>query len=112
MASPTAYESVRLIFSTKDVRVLTFGDQTLRSVGTEASEASIFAPAYGRKDSANSTATTATAATTASGRSEHGPTRRATVPVVNRYTHCGRHSDQYLFGGWGDLVKGVFHKKE
>lgn len=31
---------------------------------------------------------------------------------VNVHTHCGRHSDQFLFGGWGPLVKGVFHKKD
>lgn len=24
-------------------------------------------------------------------------------PTVNVYTHCGRHSDQYLFSGWSNI---------
>lgn len=27
-------------------------------------------------------------------------------PTVNVYTHCGRHSSQWLFSGWGSLKKG------
>ncbi|KAI1742198.1 hypothetical protein F4680DRAFT_413187 [Xylaria scruposa] len=32
---------------------------------------------------------------------------------VNLYTHCGRHTDQYLFGGHSisDSVKGLLRKK-
>ncbi|KAI2612168.1 uncharacterized protein GGS25DRAFT_109162 [Hypoxylon fragiforme] len=32
-------------------------------------------------------------------------------PTVNVYTHCGRHSDQYLFGGWSNIVKSTFKKE-
>ncbi|KAI1413033.1 hypothetical protein F5Y13DRAFT_40711 [Hypoxylon sp. FL1857] len=31
-------------------------------------------------------------------------------PTVNHYTYCGRHSDQYLFGGWSNIVKSPFKK--
>ncbi|KAK6952805.1 hypothetical protein Daesc_005099 [Daldinia eschscholtzii] len=27
------------------------------------------------------------------------------APMVNVYTHCGRHTDQYLFGGWSNIFK-------
>ncbi|KAI8960294.1 hypothetical protein F5Y11DRAFT_358577 [Daldinia sp. FL1419] len=27
------------------------------------------------------------------------------TPTVNVYTHCGRHTDQYLFGGWSNIFK-------
>ncbi|KAI1402199.1 hypothetical protein F4819DRAFT_293900 [Hypoxylon fuscum] len=40
------------------------------------------------------------------------PTRKFTgssskphSPTVNVYTHCGRHSDQYLFSGWSHLFR-------
>ncbi|KAI1634806.1 hypothetical protein F4809DRAFT_643104 [Biscogniauxia mediterranea] len=32
-------------------------------------------------------------------------------PTVNLYTHCGRHSDQFLFGGWTDLIRSRFKKE-
>ncbi|KAI5926555.1 hypothetical protein F4810DRAFT_707644 [Camillea tinctor] len=32
-------------------------------------------------------------------------------PTVNLYTHCGRHSDQFLFGGWSDLIRSHFKKE-
>ncbi|OTA81155.1 hypothetical protein M434DRAFT_213228 [Hypoxylon sp. CO27-5] len=45
------------------------------------------------------------------------PTRKSTSssskphsPTVNHYTYCGRHSDQYLFGGWSNIVKSPFKK--
>ncbi|KAI1376831.1 hypothetical protein F4677DRAFT_75578 [Hypoxylon crocopeplum] len=31
-------------------------------------------------------------------------------PTVNVHTHCGRHSDQYLFGGWSNVVKSALRK--
>ncbi|KAI2465925.1 hypothetical protein F4781DRAFT_373548 [Annulohypoxylon bovei var. microspora] len=31
-------------------------------------------------------------------------------PTVNVYTHCGRHTDQYLFGGWSNAFKNAFKK--
>ncbi|KAI1092456.1 hypothetical protein F5B19DRAFT_209947 [Rostrohypoxylon terebratum] len=31
-------------------------------------------------------------------------------PTVNVYTHCGRHTDQYLFGGWSNAFKHAFKK--
>ncbi|KAI1641804.1 hypothetical protein F4815DRAFT_157157 [Daldinia loculata] len=33
----------------------------------------------------------------------HHPKHHA--PTVNLYTHCGRHTDQYLFGGWSNIFK-------
>ncbi|KAI1468253.1 uncharacterized protein F4812DRAFT_360077 [Daldinia caldariorum] len=33
----------------------------------------------------------------------HHPKHHA--PTVNVYTHCGRHTDQYLFGGWSNIFK-------
>ncbi|KAI6091787.1 hypothetical protein F4821DRAFT_225598 [Hypoxylon rubiginosum] len=44
------------------------------------------------------------------------PTRKSTSspkphsPTVNVYTHCGRHTDQYLFSGWSNVVKSPFKK--
>ncbi|KAI1768662.1 hypothetical protein GGR53DRAFT_346540 [Hypoxylon sp. FL1150] len=46
------------------------------------------------------------------------PTRQSTAssskphhsPTVNVYTHCGRHTDQYLFSGWSNIVKSPFRK--
>ncbi|KAI1176260.1 hypothetical protein F4777DRAFT_546953 [Nemania sp. FL0916] len=34
--------------------------------------------------------------------------------TVNRYTHCGRHTDQFLFGGHSisDSIKDLMRKKE
>ncbi|KAI1313635.1 hypothetical protein F5Y03DRAFT_103999 [Xylaria venustula] len=34
-------------------------------------------------------------------------------PTVNLYTHCGRHTDQYLFGGHSlsDAIKDILKKK-
>ncbi|KAI0883537.1 uncharacterized protein GGS22DRAFT_32585 [Annulohypoxylon maeteangense] len=31
-------------------------------------------------------------------------------PTVNVYTHCGRHTDQYLLGGWSEAFKNAFKK--
>ena len=35
-------------------------------------------------------------------------------PTKNVYTHCGRHTDQYLLGGRSmtDLVRNIFTKKD
>ncbi len=33
--------------------------------------------------------------------------RKASSPTVNVYSHCGRHSDQFLFSGWGDVLRGI-----
>lgn len=108
-ASPTTYENVcHASLTNKPLLQTDIQYQTIRSAGTEASEASSFAPTYSRQDTSS---TTTSRGTQISRNSMSGPSRRATAPVVNRYTHCGRHSDQYLFGGWGDLVKGVFSKK-
>ncbi|KAI1781480.1 hypothetical protein F4818DRAFT_38873 [Hypoxylon cercidicola] len=45
------------------------------------------------------------------------PTRKSTgssakphSPTVNVYTTCGRHTDQYLFSGWSNVVKSPFRK--
>lgn len=38
--------------------------------------------------------------------------RKVSTGSVNANSFCGRHSDQFLFGGWGDIVKGVFHPKK
>ena len=41
--------------------------------------------------------------------------RRHTVdPRVNIHTECGRHGDDWLFGGWnlGDTVKKIWDKKD
>jgi hypothetical protein len=31
-------------------------------------------------------------------------------PKKNVYTECGRHSDEWLFGGWSDKVKRLWEK--
>ncbi|KAI0181032.1 hypothetical protein GGR52DRAFT_567281 [Hypoxylon sp. FL1284] len=48
---------------------------------------------------------------------QHTQTRKSTEahakthsPTVNVYTHCGRHSDQFLFSGWSNVVKSPFRK--
>ncbi|KAI1427040.1 hypothetical protein F5Y12DRAFT_226336 [Xylaria sp. FL1777] len=35
-------------------------------------------------------------------------------PTVNLYTHCGRHTDQYLFGGhsFSESIKDILRKKQ
>ncbi|KAI0202206.1 hypothetical protein F4808DRAFT_82642 [Astrocystis sublimbata] len=46
--------------------------------------------------------------------SSEGMHRASSQQAVNLYTHCGRHTNAYLFGGHSisDSVKGVFRKKE
>ncbi|KAI0834861.1 hypothetical protein F5Y06DRAFT_149776 [Hypoxylon sp. FL0890] len=39
-----------------------------------------------------------------------GSSSKPHSPTVNHYTYCGRHSDQYLFSGWSNLVKAPFKK--
>ncbi|KAI1074357.1 hypothetical protein F5B20DRAFT_441767 [Whalleya microplaca] len=34
------------------------------------------------------------------------------TPTVNVYTHCGRHTDQYLLGGWSNLIKSTFQSRK
>jgi hypothetical protein len=34
------------------------------------------------------------------------------VPKKNVYTECGRHSDEWLFGGWSDKVKKLWEKNK
>ncbi|KAI5859370.1 hypothetical protein GGS23DRAFT_600495 [Durotheca rogersii] len=41
----------------------------------------------------------------ATSRKASDPAPKPYSPTVNVYTHCGRHSDQYLFKGWSDLVR-------
>ncbi|XXG96685.1 hypothetical protein Hte_002975 [Hypoxylon texense] len=42
--------------------------------------------------------------------SQPTPTRKPHSPTVNVYTHCGRHTDQFLFSGWSNVVKSPFRK--
>ena len=37
-------------------------------------------------------------------RRTEGTTRRVSNEHVNVYTECGRHSNQWLFGGWGKIL--------
>ncbi|KAF3770376.1 hypothetical protein M406DRAFT_354420 [Cryphonectria parasitica EP155] len=83
MASPTSYES-----------------QTPRTVGAGPSSSPRHCPRTDSMDSNVSTSSTAS-----------HQNRKVSTPR-NVYTHCGRHSDQYLFGGWGDVVKNVFHHRK
>ncbi|KAL2289063.1 hypothetical protein FJTKL_02891 [Diaporthe vaccinii] len=59
-----------------------------------------------RKDSSNSVSSTMSSASAAS-----IPRRKKVSSPsssnVNQYTHCGRHTDQYLFSGWSK----VFNRK-
>ena len=43
-----------------------------------------------------------------------GSFSKPSSPTKNVYTHCGRHTDQYLFGGrsMSDLFRGVFPKRD
>ncbi|KAI0907945.1 hypothetical protein F4824DRAFT_494346 [Ustulina deusta] len=38
---------------------------------------------------------------------------KASTPTVNLYTHCGRHTNQYLFGGHSisESIKDILKKK-
>ncbi|KAI1384541.1 uncharacterized protein F4822DRAFT_366415 [Hypoxylon trugodes] len=40
------------------------------------------------------------------------PPSKPHSPTVNVYTHCGRHTDQYLLGGWSNLIKGPFKREK
>ncbi|KAK9769971.1 hypothetical protein AB5N19_12672 [Seiridium cardinale] len=50
---------------------------------------------------------------TPSRKSTSGSTKstKPTSPTVNRHTHCGRHSDQWLFGGFSDVIKSAWKKE-
>ena len=37
--------------------------------------------------------------------------KKPVTPTVNRHTHCGRHSNQYLFHGWSDMVRGMINRE-
>lgn len=63
-----------------------------------------------RMDSTTSTESSASTDSYQSISSENA--RKVSTGSINANSYCGRHSDQYLFGGWGDLVKGVFHTKK
>jgi hypothetical protein len=65
-----------------------------------------FPTTHNRKDSSSTTASTASDSSTTF------DTKKPTSPK-NVYTHCGRHTDQYLFGGkgLGDLWKAVAKKE-
>ncbi|KAG8161818.1 hypothetical protein KVR01_008805 [Diaporthe batatas] len=56
--------------------------------------------AMSRKDSSNSVTSTMSSASAAS-----VPRRKkaSSTSNVNTYTHCGRHTDQYLFSGWSKI---------
>ncbi|KAI1097965.1 hypothetical protein F4804DRAFT_142720 [Jackrogersella minutella] len=43
-------------------------------------------------------------------RKSSGSTSKPHSPTVNVYTHCGRHTDQYLLGGWSNVVRSAFKK--
>lgn len=78
-----------------------------------SSEKAPFSPtSYTRRTDSNGS--TASSASTDSyqitGAGENA--RKASTGSVNANSFCGRHSDQFLFGGWGDIVKGVFHHKK
>ncbi|KAI0439591.1 hypothetical protein F4803DRAFT_553908 [Xylaria telfairii] len=47
-------------------------------------------------------------------RSSSEGVHKANSQHVNLYTHCGRHTNQYLFGGHSisDSVKGLLRKKD
>ncbi|ROV98917.1 hypothetical protein VSDG_03732 [Cytospora chrysosperma] len=81
---------------------------TPRSAAAGGWETPAFMSPEHRKDSAKSTFSTDSSASAASSSKNHSyGSRKVASPTVNVYTHCGRHSNQYLFGGWSK----VFHKK-
>lgn len=55
-------------------------------------------PTHHRKDSSGSSRSSSSS-------------KKVVSPTVNVYTHCGRHSDQYLFKGWGDMVRGMVKRE-
>ncbi|KAI1437712.1 hypothetical protein GGR50DRAFT_21601 [Xylaria sp. CBS 124048] len=75
-------------------------------------------PGANRKESSGSTSSTATTTTTTtitstSSGNEKDPSKsssRKNAPKVNVYTHCGRHTDQYLFGG--KSLRDLFRKQD
>ncbi|KAI3398258.1 hypothetical protein diail_9596 [Diaporthe ilicicola] len=61
-----------------------------------------------RKDSSNSVSSTMSSASVASvSRTRPKKVSSPSSSNVNQYTHCGRHTDQYLFSGWSK----VFNRK-
>ncbi|KAL1869175.1 hypothetical protein VTK73DRAFT_3344 [Phialemonium thermophilum] len=42
------------------------------------------------------------------------PSRNLPSPTVNAHSYCGRHTDQYLFGGrtMADIFRAIVHRRE
>lgn len=60
-----------------------------------------------RKDSSNSVSSNMSSASAASISRSKKVSSPSSPSNVNQYTHCGRHTDQYLFSGWSK----VFNRK-
>lgn len=90
--------------------ILNFSNwQTPRSASTMKSEASFSRSSNRRTDSNTSTASSTS---TASYQTTSDNSRKVSTGSINANSYCGRHSDQYLFGGWGPIVKGVFSQRK
>ncbi|KAJ4391310.1 hypothetical protein N0V93_004927 [Gnomoniopsis smithogilvyi] len=83
---------------------------TPRSAGTMDSEASFTRTIRDRRTDSNTSTASSTSTVSYRGMSENS--RKGSTGSVNANSYCGRHSDQYLFGGWGEIVKGVFHQRK
>ncbi|KUI59314.1 hypothetical protein VP1G_06582 [Cytospora mali] len=83
-------------------------NSTPRSGASGGWESPTFISRENRKDTGDSLSSTGSSNSTASNsKSRSYGSKKVSSPTVNVYTHCGRHSNQYLFGGWSK----VFHKK-
>ena len=82
--------------------------QTPRSATAVDWETPTFVSPDTRKDSGGSTSSTDSSGSAVSNPKGHSSgSKKVSAPTVNVYTHCGRHSNQYLFGGWSKM----FHKR-
>ncbi|KAJ9154925.1 hypothetical protein NKR23_g2193 [Pleurostoma richardsiae] len=43
-------------------------------------------------------------------RSSSSSDKKPQSPTANVYTYCGRHTDQFLLGGWTGMINGIFKK--
>jgi len=66
-------------------------EQTERSYSSDSASR----PGYASHNRSNSDASGSSAS------SMYGPRKSSASPKVNVYTTCGRHSNQWLFSGWG-----------
>jgi len=107
-----------------DTRLVGNRTYSLDSAGSEPSSVSLFtirdavtrANRY-RQNRTTSFSSDFSAETPLPTHSRHNSTsssksqKKPVTPTVNRHTHCGRHSNQFLFHGWSDIMRDMIKRE-